>query len=392
MGRSRGQRRGYLRVRGPSWFLEWREDVRLASGAIARRRVGRVLAPASGPGALSRREAERIAWGEVLGGLQQPGLYPASVMTVGEFARSHFAQRVALRKPSGQAHYRYLLERHVLPVLSELRLRDVEAVDVQRLLNSKLAAGLSVQTVVHIRNCVSALFRHARRLRLFAGEFPTEGLELPRLQAVERIALTVDQVRAIAARLPALYRLLVLFLASTGLRIGEAVALRWSDIDARVGVVRVGRAYVRKRGRLDPRGPGERYAAPKSAAGVRTVPLGAGLLELLVGRRGTAGKAELVFAGSTGRPLDAHNVLRRFLKPAAEALGVAGVTWHGLRHSAATFADQEGLSAAERQRVLGHSSARMTAHYTHAEMERTRGRLSRVADRLLSPEQLSLLQ
>ena len=76
-----------------------------------------------------------------------------------------------------------------------------------------------------------------------------------------------------------------------------------------------------------------------------------------------------VFAGRNGTPIDAHNELARRLKPALVKLKLPAISWHDLRDSAATFADQAGLTESERQRILGHASGRMTQHYTKANIE-----------------------
>lgn len=393
MARKRGQRTGWLYRRGPSWMLAWREDVRSETGDTDRHRFKRALAPAVGPKALTRKEAERVAWDEILSRLDTATQYPGSLLTLREFAGGAFEARIRARKPAGQAHYRYLLGNHVLPALGHLRLRDVQPEHVQQVLDGKLRAGYSLQTVRHIRNCISALFGHARRRRFWQGQMPTEGVELPEMAPTERPALTWDQARALIAALDnPLYRLLVLFLATTGLRIGEALGLRWSDLDFDQATITVRRHYARKRGRGDARAIDDRYGTTKTATSRRRVPLLPALAVHLSTLRqvGNCGPGAPVFAGRTGRPLDAHNVLRRFLKPAAVALGLPWVTWHSLRHTAASLADQAGLTDTERQRVLGHASDRMTRLYSHADLDRVRGRLNEVAERLLELEQMRL--
>jgi hypothetical protein len=87
MAKRRGQRKGWLSRQGASWMLAWREDVRSAAGEVARHRFYRLIAPASGPGALTKKQAERIAWDEVLSKLDQVSLYPGSLLK--EIGRAH---------------------------------------------------------------------------------------------------------------------------------------------------------------------------------------------------------------------------------------------------------------------------------------------------------------
>jgi integrase len=80
-----------------------------------------------------------------------------------------------------------------------------------------------------------------------------------------------------------------------------------------------------------------------------------------------------VFASRTGTPINADNILRRDVKKALIALNLpATLDLHSLRHTQSTLADQAGVSPAERQKILGHASQRMTQRYTHAELERIR--------------------
>jgi integrase len=75
-------------------------------------------------------------------------------------------------------------------------------------------------------------------------------------------------------------------------------------------------------------------------------------------------------------PIDQHNLAARVLKPAARKLGMPWVSWHSFRHANATLAEQAGISVVERQKILGHGSAAVTLHYTHADVERMRERMA----------------
>jgi len=84
------------------------------------------------------------------------------------------------------------------------------------------------------------------------------------------------------------------------------------------------------------------------------------------------GEEQPVFAGNTGQPLDAHNVSQRSLRTAAKAAGVPWATFHCLRHTTATLSDMVGITVAAKQKILGHRTAELSAHYTHPEMESIR--------------------
>jgi integrase len=170
-------------------------------------------------------------------------------------------------------------------------------------------------------------------------------------------ALTEDELRALVEATPEEWRLLVEFLAQTGVRISESLALRWSEID--FGRRRV---LVRRRLRDGSFGP------PKSRYGRRDVPLSTALAQRLWAARAErkAGDDEPVFAAGNGSYLDAANLFSRVMKPAARRAGVPWAGFHTLRHTCATMLFRRGLNAKQAQVWLGHHSPAFTlAAYVH---------------------------
>ena len=183
-----------------------------------------------------------------------------------------------------------------------------------------------------------------------------------RATAIRGGEIEAEQVRALAdAELAALVeatperrRLLVRFLAETGLRISEAMELRWSDVD-------LGQRRLHVRRRLY-RG---KVAGPKSRYGRRSVPLSAHIARELWTRRAGAADDGLVFPNRDGGHLNSSNV-HRWFKPAAERAGVPWAGLHTLRHTCATNLFRHGLNAKQAQIWLGHHSPAFTlAVYTH---------------------------
>ena len=157
------------------------------------------------------------------------------------------------------------------------------------------------------------------------------------------------------AEVPDEWRLFFEFLAHTGLRIGEAVALTWADVD-------FGKRRVNVRRRLYRGG----FDSPKSRYGRRTVPLSQGLSQALWRLRGTVADDSPVFASRTGGFLEPSNLFARVLKPAARRAGVPWAHFHTLRHTCATMLFRHGLNAKQVQMWLGHHSPAFTLEtYVH---------------------------
>ena len=88
-------------------------------------------------------------------------------------------------------------------------------------------------------------------------------------------------------------------------------------------------------------------------------------------------------AGST--PLDAPNINNRIFRPLSKELGFP-VTWHVFRHSAATFCEHVEMPMSDREKLMGHAKAHMTAHYRHSDVVRRRRYQNEIAARLLPPQ------
>lgn len=389
MARHRGQRKGHLYERSGWWMLRYRVDTPELDPATARAKRIRITVPIAysrGPEAVGKREAQRIAWEEYLSKLDQASIRPSSMRTLREFVEERFQPDVmATLKPTGRAFYKNILGNHVLPALGKTRLREISVAHIQNLVNAKLQAGLSVKTAAHVRQAVCAVLRHARAMQWYAGELPTSAVRLPEMRQAERRALSWEQVCALAKALPEPVATLSVFLVLTGLRIGEAMGLRWKRVnltseprivDAEVippMSIAVRENFVRGR-----------YQTLKTSASSRNVPIqewfGPWLWKLLA-RGPWIGPDDAVFASARGTPLDQHNVARRTLKPVARELKMPWVSWHVFRHTNATLGDLAGLSVTERQRILGHAAEAMTLHYTHSDLDRLRERLEGMVDK-----------
>jgi integrase len=195
---------------------------------------------------------------------------------------------------------------------------------------------------------------------------PTRDVDLPSRATVEESdgeevrALSRAELATLLDLFPDGWRTFFWFLAGSGLRISEAIALQWKhlELDGSSPHVKVRRAIVRGR-----EGP------PKSRHGRRDVPLEHDLvLALREHRRDSEwpGEEDLVFPASNGAVMSPGNLRRRVLKPAAEEACVSWIGFHAFRHTCATLLFAEGRNAVQVQRWLGHHSAAFTlSTYVH---------------------------
>ncbi len=157
---------------------------------------------------------------------------------------------------------------------------------------------------------------------------------------------------AIEHDLPAL----IMFMAATGCRIGEACAVRWEDVDLETGTVTISGTVSRVNGQGLSRKP-----KTKTAAGARTLALAAPLVGMLVERRvqHPAVESGIVFPSPTGKLRDPSNTQHDLAKM-RDRLGFPDVRWHSFRKSVATALKDAGVDPRDRADYLGHANVDLT--------------------------------
>lgn len=148
----------------------------------------------------------------------------------------------------------------------------------------------------------------------------------------------------------------ITFLAGTGVRIGECVGLRWSDVDLDAGTASIEGHVIYSIGQgmlwID---------GAKSGAGTRVLRLPDFVVSMLKARKKTAepNKLDAIFANEKGKWRD-PNVLRGQWRRVREAIGYSEVSTHDFRRAVATLLDEEGLTSRVAADQLGHSKVSMT--------------------------------
>lgn len=189
--------------------------------------------------------------------------------------------------------------------------------------------------------------------------------------------LDADQARTFlnAAKEDPLEALYVVSLTS-GLRIGEALGLRWSDINLDAGTLRVSRQLQHMR-RLDDKPGTLEFSEPKKHASRRTVGLPERADRALRAHRNRQRKEKfaagpewqdngLVLTTKYGGPVEVQNVVNRHFKPLLLRAGLPPIRFHDLRHSCLSLLAQRGEPIRDLQALAGHATAAFTLQrYTH---------------------------
>ena len=267
--------------------------------------------------------------------------------------------------------YSQVVRDHVVPFVGEVRLADLRPDHVQRLYSERLADGVSAWTVRKIHVVLHRALGQAMRWGLVSRNV-SDLVEKPATPKGGGQALSVAEVQRllVAARGKRVEWLLYLAV-TTGMRIGELLGLRWTDIDWERGSVSVCRQLRRQFG-----GGGLEFVPVKTAASSRLVLLGEDGLAALRDQRGRvdewrpfAGERwvenDLIFPNSLGKAWEPRAVYGEFLA-SLERGGVRRVRFHDLRHTAATLMLRGKVPARVVSERLGHSDVGITLNlYSH---------------------------
>jgi integrase len=279
------------------------------------------------------------------------------------------------------ANYQSIADHHIRPTLGRKQLRQLKPADIDALLAAKLDAGLSVSTVRRIRSVLAQALTQAQRWELVDRNAATLSRP-PKAARREGRGMTPEEARKFMTGVAG-HRLEAVFVTmlGTGLRRGEALALKWSDVDLTKATLTVARQLRREDGPINPEtgkheGGSLVLIDPKTEKSRRQVDLPSFVVTALRAHKARQAAERLkvgaswqesgyVFTSGIGTALDPRNVSRQFSDVAAR-VGLG--TWHihELRHSAASLMIAQGQPIEVVSAVLGHSSIRMTVDtYTH---------------------------
>lgn len=285
--------------------------------------------------------------------------------------------------PAGEAALRWQLELHILPAFGTFGLDEITVEDVDRFRRAKVAEGrLNATSINKCLGTLAAILEVAVEYGHIARN-PARG-KRRRLPALKPRLTYLDSVQAISALLDAAGTLdrerrsapyrrpLLATLTLAGVRIGEALALRWGEVDLARGVLRV--------------------RGTKTDAAERTVDL----LPLLRDELSAWAAAQLdrnpealVFATATGRRQGATNIRRRVMAPAVERANERlrkaaapplpeGLTPHSLRRTFASILVALGEDPAYVMAQMGHADPKLTLSVYAREMRRKDGERERL--------------
>lgn len=294
-----------------------------------------------------------------------------STPALAEWMKTWLDDYVAINnKPSTVANYTTIANKHLIPDLGRIRIDKITQTEVQRLIARKTRSKLAPKTVRLIHHVLRCCLNAAKAHKMLVAN-PAVGVILPRVERSEMS--TIKPADVLQLQNADLYESeplfpCILLMVYTGLRRGEAMALRWSDIDLENATLVVQREIVKVAG-------GTIYQSPKTRNSNRLVPFGDTLKsilldhkrrqELLIKSAKGYRDQNLVFARETGNPYYPDS-MRKILHRILAKAGLENVRVHDLRHTCATLLMLSGVHPKIVQEMLGHSNINVTLGiYSH---------------------------
>ena len=285
----------------------------------------------------------------------EPEAFPVSSQsTFAEFAQLWMTDYVAIANRPSTIHEKWIaLKSRLLPAFGHLPIGAITT----NMVDARIAEWHRAGTSIKRANNVATILRCALRCAVEWGYIAQAPLIRHHryIPPVPKYLTSAESERLLASMEPGFWRTLVLFLLRTGVRFGEAAALRWEDLelDASPAFVIIRRAVCNNV-----------VAEPKTRASRRTIALTPDIVVALRALRYNRPKGDWVFKS----PLDLFYRPERtghFLKEACRKAGVPVITWHKLRHSCASQLMARGVPLVAVKELLGHTSLDVTSIYTH---------------------------
>ncbi len=244
------------------------------------------------------------------------------------------------------------LRLHIEPLLGRKPIASVRKSDVQGLVKA-LSAHLAPRSVRNVYDVFARILSAAVEDRIIAVS-PCQKIALPEKGNTEVVPPTVEEVERVVELMPDRYRAAAVLLAGSGLRIGELLGLKVTDIDFLRREVRVERQRLQN----------GKIGDPKSKKSTRTVPIAPVIVETLAAHLSLYPSCEWLFLSDAEEPLT-YQRWQKVWRPVRKAAGTNMGT-HDFRHFFASALIAGGASVKQVQAALGHESAAVTLRtYTH---------------------------
>jgi integrase len=282
--------------------------------------------------------------------------------TFGDYAVHEWAQYVRDNwKASTQITQGSFVKVHIVPYFEKMLLPRIKPSHVVEFHTAMETKKLSKKTRRNLHPILTKMFTYAHDLELIPSNPVKKGIA-PKQEKIEKPALTEEQLFALFDAVPIRHKAFYMTLAFTGIRTGEALGVKWIDVDFASHELNIRRAIYRGRD-----------TTPKTSGSIRPRPMVDDLYKALLNHKAMSAYTQpdnYVFCSSSGRPMN-PDTLREVLQTALKKLEIKfdqprADGMHLLRHTSGSLVYRHTADVKLAQEWLGHSSSRITMDtYVH---------------------------
>ena len=299
---------------------------------------------------------------------------------VSDFAKEYLSIQKTSLSPGSYDFYQHIIEKHILPMFGRMRLRDIKTYHVQDFImklnsmprNDGKSGHISPQTVKRYTTVLRSMLTMAYKMYYMDDDVGlSRRLTFPKEHYQEVDVFTIEEAKAILAAAktePINIRLLIELALFTGMRRGEIVGLKWSDINLDKQCLSVKRSIYK------PKGEKSIEKEPKSHSSFRTIAIPNCLCETLKEYKKRQEEYSLsldswknldyIFTDKNGNVMNPQTPTKQFSNFLIRH-NIRHLKFHCLRHTSATILLGNGCDIKTVSARLGHSSIETTDIYVH---------------------------
>jgi len=320
-------------------------------------------------GLTTRKEAE-TALADALSELGCGSYLEPTRKTVQEYFTEFLAGKIPQLRPGTVKTYKWLINYHIIPKLGQIPLAKLTPQHLVSMYDKlRVENNLSPQTINHVHKVIHDGLATAMRHELIHRSVASL-VQPPKVQKPQLTVWTDEQlVQFLEYAKPSRYYMIILLAATCGLRRGEAIALRWKDVDLKAGTITVCQSFSRGE-------RGHTFQEPKTKAGIRTIALPQITIDaikrqkILLAQDKLAAGAKyndygLVSQTRNGSPVNPYLFERQWLEMLRKS-GSPKIRFHDLRHTHASLLLKQNVNPKIVSERLGHASVSITLdRYSH---------------------------
>jgi len=249
---------------------------------------------------------------------------------------------------------------HWTPCFKNIELFAITPRIIQRIIN-KMTSKYAATSVHTYYATLKTIMESALDMEIL-NRNPCKGVKLPPNKPEARTVVTPAEIHQLAEAVGSKWRCTIYLAGIMGLRFGEVLGLQLQDIDFEKEILTINRTVVDQGGHTS-------IGPPKTALSKRQLMLSDNMkneLKKHIEREQIKNKNQHLFTNGNGELVRRGNYRSRVFQPALKQIGLEGITFHGLRHSAATEWIAAGIDPKTVQHKLGHTNPKITLElYTH---------------------------